>query len=60
MVSNPYDSGDYDTDDRIKCRSCGEWTWPDAPDEPKVCEQCEERFCKECMSTHKCWTEGPS
>lgn len=56
----PFDPGDYDTDDRVRCRACAEWAWPDTEAEPKVCPECEERYCVECMPAHNCWTEGPS
>lgn len=54
----PFDPADYDTDDRVKCRACGDWGWGD--EEPKVCPECEERYCAACMPTHNCFTEGPS
>lgn len=49
---------DGDTDDRLKCRSCADWGWPDSG-HIKVCPKCEEWFCRECMGDHDCWTEGP-
>ena len=51
------DPADYDTDDRVFCEDCREWGWPDSED-VKLCDQCEERYCIECMKEHKCYPEG--
>lgn len=51
---------DEDNDDRVFCRQCTNWWFPDTPQTPKLCESCEERYCEGCKPNHKCWTEGPS
>lgn len=44
MDDDNYDSGDYDTDDRVFCFYCHEWSWEGF----KVCIVCEELICPEC------------
>lgn len=57
MPDNLYDDRldlDADGDDRIHChtKDCGEWSWDNG--DIKLCENCEEYYCPECMKEHQC------
>ena len=43
VMPDDYDAGDYDTDDRVFCKDCHDWSWPDSGD-VKLCDRCEEYF----------------
>ena len=53
-MTRDYYEPDMAADDRIFCSTpkCGEWGWEGG--DVKVCPECEERFCPECLAAHAC------